>query len=296
MAGKEHKDYSVQNIRFSFFLNFIFAIIEIGGGFFTNSLLIILNGIHDLGDSISLGFAWYLEKISLRPSNEEYTYGYRRFSLLASLISASLIIATSFIIIFEAISRLITPVEINAQGVLIFGCLGIVFNGSAILKLLKGKTYNERFAMLHLLDDLLGWAAVIIVSVIMLINKNLSFLDPLFSIFISIYLLYIVIKNMKDVINIFLQSVPKNMDITRIKKILLNIKPIKEIHDVHIWSIDGDYNVLSIHITVNQNISINDYNNIKQNVREALINENIQHATIEICNEGEPCLYKEKIL
>jgi cobalt-zinc-cadmium efflux system protein len=292
MEREEHKVHSVQNIKFSFFLNLIFAIIELAGGFFTNSLLIISNGVHDLGDSISLGFSWYLEKISFKPSNEEYTYGYRRYSLLASLISASLIIATSFIVIFEAVSRLISPEMINARGVLLFGCLGIIFNGSAVLKLLNGKSYNEKFAMLHLLDDLLGWSVVIIVSFIMLINKKLSFLDPLFSIFISIFLLYIVIRNLKDVLNIFLQSVPKNMDIARIRNILLNIKPIKEIHDVHIWSIDGNYNILSIHITINQSISIDDYNNIKQNVRKALIKENIQHATIEICSENEPCIYK----
>jgi len=87
------------------------------------------------------------------------------------------------------------------------------------------------------------------------------------------------------------------MNITRIKKILLNIKPIKEIHDVHIWSIDGDYNVLSIHITVNQNISINDYNNIKRWSEVVLIGENIQHATIEICNEmNRVCLKKNFII
>jgi cobalt-zinc-cadmium efflux system protein len=296
MEKIEHKGHSVNNIRISFFLNLIFALIEIGGGFFTNSLLILSNGIHDLGDSISLGFSWYLEKISLKPSNEEYTYGYRRYSLLASLISASIIIATSFIIIFEAISRLIVPEYLDTKGVFIFGCLGIIFNGSAILKLLKGNTFNERFAMLHLLDDLFGWGAVIVVSVIMLLNKKLSFLDPLFSIFISIYLLYIVIKNMKDVLNIFLQSVPKDMNVPKIRKLLSNIKEIKEIHDIHIWSIDGNYNVLSIHVTVKEGTSVNDYNNIKQNVRAALVNENIHHATIEICGENEPCLYKEEIL
>jgi cobalt-zinc-cadmium efflux system protein len=296
MERKEHKGHSVQNIRFSFFLNLIFALIEISGGIATNSLLVITNGIHDLGDSISLGFSWYLEKISLKPSNDEYTYGYRRYSLLASLISASLIIATSFIIFFEAISRLVAAEEIKVEGVLIFGFFGIVVNGFAVLKLLKGKTHNERFAMLHLLDDLLGWAVVIVVSIIMLINRQLVFLDPLFSIFISFYLLWVVIKNMKEVINIFLQSVPKNMDIARIKNILLNIKPIKEIHDVHIWSIDGDYNILSIHITLNQNSSIKEYNSIKKKVRSALIGENIQHATIEICNENEACMFKEQIL
>jgi len=191
---------------------------------------------------------------------------------------------------------LIKLIKRKVEGGLIFGFFGIVVNGFAVLKLLKGKTHNERFAMLHLLDDLLGWAVVIVVSIIMLINRQLIFLDPLFSIFISFYLLWVVIKNMKEVINIFLQSVPKNMDIARIKNILLNIKPIKEIHDVHIWSIDGDYNILSIHITLNQNSSIKEYNSIKKKVRSALIGENIQHATIEICNENEACMFKEKIL
>ena len=294
MEKDENKDYSVQNIRFSFFMNLLFAFIEIIGGFLTNSLLVISNGVHDIGDTISLGFSWYLEKISKKPSNKEYTYGYRRYSLLASLINASFIMATSFVIIFEAITRLINPETMNTKGLFIFGCLGLIFNGTAILKLLKGKTYNEKFAMLHLLDDVLGWAVVIIVSLIMLINSNFGYLDPLFSIFISIYMIYIVIKNIKDVLSIFLQSVPKNIDIARIRKIILNIKQIKEIHDVHLWSIDGDYNVLSVHITVNEDISTNDYINIKQYVRNVLTNENIHHATIEICHENELCMYKEK--
>ena len=296
MKSCEHKDYSVQNIRFSFFVNLIFAVIEIVGGFLTNSLLIISNGIHDVGDTISLGISWYLEKISKKPSNKEYTYGYRRYSLLASLINASFIMATSFVIIFEAITRLINPEIINIKGLFIFGCLGVLFNGSAIIKLLKGKTYNEKFAMLHLLDDILGWIVVIIVSFIMLISNKFSYLDPLFSILISIFMIFIVIKNTKDVLSIFLQSVPKNIDIARIRKLLLSIKPIKEIHDVHIWTVDGDYNVLSVHITIDENISTNDYNKIKQYVRNVLTSENIHHATIEICLENEQCMYKENIL
>jgi cobalt-zinc-cadmium efflux system protein len=289
MANTKNKDTSSENIRFSFYINLTFAIIEIIGGLLTNSLIIFSNAIHDVGDSLSLGISWHLEKISKKPVSDSYTYGFKRYSLLAALISAALILASSFFVIIEAISRLFSPPQINGKSLLIFGFLGLFFNGLAILKLLRSKSYNEKFAMLHLLDDVLGWAVVVVVSIIIMLSKNLYILDPIFSTAISIYLIFIVIKNTKEVLNIFLQAVPKNMDIGKIKNVLLTIKDIKDVHDAHIWTMDGNYNVFSIHITVDKGAHTDNYNSIKKLVRASLESCNIQHATIEICREDEFC-------
>ena len=146
-----HANYQdVNNIKTAFWLNFSFTIIEIIGGILTNSVAILSDAVHDLGDSISLGLAWHFQKISKKGRNKKYTYGYRRYSIIGALITSIIILISSIFILQQAFSRFSNPEEVNPEGMIYIAILGIIVNGAAVLRLKKGHSLNERVVMLHL--------------------------------------------------------------------------------------------------------------------------------------------------
>src|SRR5690606_38598639 len=170
MAHDHHHHHhdSGSGLKTAFFLNLIFTILELIGGWYVNSVSIVSDAIHDLGDTISLGTAWRLDRISKRKASERYSFGYRRFSLLGALINAIVLILGSVYVIREAILRLVYPEPSDAQGMLYFAIFGVAVNGYAAWKVSHGKTLNERVISWHLVEDVLGWVAVLIVSIVML--------------------------------------------------------------------------------------------------------------------------------
>ncbi|MEA1886468.1 MAG: cation diffusion facilitator family transporter, partial [Bacteroidota bacterium] len=210
------KQNSTRHISLAFFLNLAFTIIEIIGSLFTNSIAIISDALHDLGDTISLAVAWYLQKVSNRPRDKQYTYGYKRFSLLGALVISVMLVVGAVFIIKESIERLLSPDEVNAQGMMYLAILGIVVNGIAVLRLRKGKTMNEKAVFLHMLEDVLGWIAVLIVSIVM-IFVTAPILDPLLSMGITAWVLFNVYKNLKKTFRILLQEVPPGIDYEEVK-------------------------------------------------------------------------------
>ena len=187
-------NHSEGNIKIAFFLNLGFTIVEIIGGLYTNSLAILSDALHDLGDSLSLGLSWYFQRLSKKGSTKKFSYGYKRFSLLGAIINSIVLVVGSIFILSKAIPELFNPEETNAQGMLYLAILGVVVNGAAVFKLRKGKSLNEKVVSLHLLEDVLGWVAVLIGSIVM-IYFDLPFVDPLLSILISIFVLYNVYRN-----------------------------------------------------------------------------------------------------
>lgn len=279
---------SVKNIRLAFFMNFAFTIIEIIGGIMTNSLAILSDALHDFGDSVSLGLAWFFEKLSSKKRTANFSYGYKRFSLLAALINSNILLVGSFFILAKAIPALWNPEMPDAKGMLGLAVLGIIFNGIAVLKLGHQHSINERVIKLHLMEDVLGWVAVLVVSIVLLFWR-LPFLDALLSICISCYILWNVFRNLKATLKIFLQAVPENIDIERITNKISNIPTVISVHDVHIWSLSENYNILTAHLVVASNISLEEIEEIKNNCRHMLEHENIQHTTLEFEAQGENC-------
>jgi 16S rRNA G966 N2-methylase RsmD len=166
--GHSHgREQSGKNLRIAFFLNLGFSVLEFFGGILVNSIAIVSDAIHDLGDSISLGTAWYLDKKSRQDPDKKYSFGYRRFSLLGALINSVVLIAGSVYVIYEAVGRLIHPQHSDAGGMLVFAIIGILVNGYAAWKMSSGKTLNEKVVSWHLLEDLLGWVAVMIVAIVL---------------------------------------------------------------------------------------------------------------------------------
>ena len=285
---------STGNIKAAFFLNISFTIIEIIGGFYTNSLAIMSDAIHDLGDSLSLGLSWYLQKKSTKMPSKEYSYGYKRFSLLGAIINSIVLIIGSVFIIKEAIPRIIEPETTDAFGMMWLAILGIIVNGAAVLKLKKGTSINERVVSLHLLEDVLGWVAVLIASVVMQF-WNFPILDPVLSLLIAAFVLFNVYKNVKESVSIILQGVPKGFSMDEIKNTLLTVSEIKEVHDCHLWTMDGGFNVLTVHLIVNNHIiSWEQSKRIKQKARKLLQDQfHLEHITLEVEFEDEDCGYKD---
>lgn len=279
---------SSRNIRFAFFLNLFFTIIEIIGGILTNSVAILSDALHDLGDSISLGLSWYFDKVSKKKRDQEYTYGYGRFSLLAAFINSVVLIAGSIIIIYVAIPRLLNPEQPDAQGMIFLALLGIVFNGIAVLRVKKGRSMNEKVITWHLLEDVLGWVAVFIASIIMLF-WNFPILDPLLSLVFTGYILYNVFQNFRQTIKIFLQGKPENFDMEKLNSRLLNLNNLLSLHDVHVWTMDGAYYVMTLHIVVKDTISNEEILVLKSQIRDACHEMDIEHVTMEVEYESEKC-------
>lgn len=286
--GHSHTHENVKSIRTAFFLNFFFTLIEIAGGIFTNSLAILSDALHDLGDSFSLGLAWYLEKISEKKRTRQFTFGYKRFSLLGAFISATLLLAGSIIIIVNAVPRLLHPEPLRPLWMLIFAVLGICINGLAALRLRKGRKLNQRVVMLHLLEDILGWAAVLIGSIFILLF-NTIIIDPVLSILISLFILWKTFRHFVKTAKIFLQSTPSHVEINKIEDEVACLKNVKQVHDIHVWSLDGFSHVATIHIVTEDNLSQPEILKIKQACREILKNHEIGHVTIEIEQESECC-------
>lgn len=295
MANHHHHNHSHQdtkNLTFAFWVNTLFAILELIGGLYINSVAILSDSLHDFGDSLSLGLAYYFQKKSTKKRDNHFSYGYKRFSLLGAFINSIVLIVGSILIIRESIDRIIHPQVANAKGMLIIAVIGIAVNTIAMLRLRKGSSINERVVSLHFIEDILGWVVVLIGSVVMLLIE-LPILDPILSLLIALFILFNVYKNLRQVFQIILQGIPENVNMDEIKKKILLIPHVLNVHDVHVWSMDGEYNIMSIHLVLVDKTPVEEVEKIKNEVRHAAEHLNIQHITIEPEFENQVCLLED---
>ena len=277
-----------KNILIAFILNISFSIFELIGGIFTNSISIMSDAVHDFGDALSIGISLILEKISKKKPDEKYTYGYARYFVLGALITTIVLTVGSIFVILGGINRILNPVIINYNGMIVFAIFGVLINFLAAYFTRKGESINQKAVNLHMLEDVLGWVVVLIGSILMKFT-NISLVDSIMSIGIAIYILINAFKNLKDILDLFLEKTPKNISIEKIKKHLLEIKEIVDVHHIHIWSMDGINNYSTMHIvTEDKNTE-----ELKSKVRETMSNIGISHTTIEIEDKNDNCEEKE---
>ncbi|MHA7128612.1 cation diffusion facilitator family transporter [Algoriphagus namhaensis] len=283
-----HHHHAEGNIKVAFYLNLAFTLVEIVGGLYTNSLAILSDALHDLGDSLSLGLSWYFQKLSRKGRTDTFSYGYKRFSLLGALINAIILIVGSVLILIHAIPELFDPSQTDAEGMMYLAILGVLVNGAAVLKLRKGKSLNEKVVTLHLLEDVLGWVAVLVGSILMQFF-DLPIIDPLFSTLIAVWVLWNVLKNLRKSMLVLLQGIPREVSIREIREKLEALPEVLDIHDCHIWSMDGEYNVLTIHIKLNKNYQLAEQAELKSKFRHILAHASISHITMEFEGPEEQC-------
>ena len=276
-----------KNILIAFFLNLAFSIFEFIGGTITGSVAIVSDAIHDIGDAISIGFSYLLEHKSKRKPDDVYTYGYIRYSVVGSLITTVILFLGSVVVIYNAVVRIFNPVPINYDGMIIFAVIGTIVNLCAAMFTKDGHSLNQKAVNLHMLEDVLGWIVVLIGALVMRFT-DISIIDPLLSILVSVFILTNAVKNFKQIENLFLEKTPMGIKIDELKEHIMEIDGIVDVHHVHVWSIDGYSNYATMHIVTDADGSV-----IKGKIRQELSEHNIVHVTLELETSSEHCHYKE---
>lgn len=268
-----------------FVLNALFAIAEFFFGILFNSAAILSDAVHDLGDSLSIGLAWVFQKISNKEANEKYSFGHRRFSLLGALSTSVVLIVGSVLMIIRSFPLLFNPEPVNHQGMFWMAVAAIVINGFATWLLSSGSSANEKILSLHMLEDVLGWIGVLIVSII-LRYRDWYFLDPLLSIAIALFILSRAIPGFLKIANIFLESVPEGIDIQQIEQAIYAIDEVHAVSHLHIWSIDGEENAFAVTVYVSAE-EVDKFENIREEIRLLLKEHHVTHSTIEIVLDAD---------
>jgi len=275
-------------LKIAFFLNAGFTALEIAGGIWTNSIAILTDALHDSGDCLSLGLAWYLQRLSAKGPDTKFTYGYGRFSTLGALITGLVLLVGLSWVCWSAIERLASPEAVKAPGMLGLAVLGISFNGIAAWNLRGGHSLNEKVASWHLLEDTLGWGAVLIGSGIMMV-WNLPIIDPILSLLISVFILWNVIGNLKKVMSVMLQHAPPSFDRAEFDASLAKIPGVVGSHHTHTWTLDGETHVMSMHLVMGKSCRRQEIVAAKQRVHALLREQDFEHVSIEVELEGESC-------
>lgn len=273
-----------RNILVAFILNISFSIFELIGGLFTNSVSIMSDAVHDLADAISIGISLILEKISKKKPNEEYTYGYIRYSVFGALITTTILTVGSILVIIGGVNRIINPRIINYDGMIIFAIFGVVINFMAAYFTKEGDSVNQKAVNLHMLEDVLGWGVVLIGSILMKFT-DISIIDSIMSICIAIFILINAFKNLKNILDLFLEKTPKNISIKNLKNDLLKIKDVVDVHHVHVWSMDGISNYATMHVVTRSD----NQKMLKNKIKKDLKKLGIIHTTVEIECMEEKC-------
>ena len=276
-----------RNILIAFILNFAFSIFEFFGGIITGSIAIISDAVHDLGDAASIGVSYFLEKKSKGEPDENYTFGYVRYSVVGGLITTMILIIGSVITIYGAIHRIITPTEINYTGMIVFAIIGVLVNLCAAFFTHGGESINQKAVNLHMLEDVFGWIIVLIGAVIIRFT-DIVLIDPVMSIGVSAFIFVNAIRNLREIIDLFLEKTPQNVCISEIQKHICKIPGIQDVHHVHIWSIDGYNHYATMHVVTDL-----EAHEMKEKIREELLEHHIGHVTIEIESSEEHCHERE---
>lgn len=276
-----HSPRKINNILLAFTLNASFAVIEFFGGLFTNSVAIMSDALHDFGDSLALLFSYFADKISQREANEKYTFGYKRFTLVSALVNGTILLIGSIFVIKEAIERLDSPEVVKPEGMLYLALLGIAVNSFAAYRLSKDEGLNVKMLMYHLLEDLLGWAAVLVVSVILLF-KPWYVLDSVLSILISLIILRGVLKNLLKVGKIFVQHFPEEIQREQLLKQIKSCDGVKDVHYLQGWSLDESTINVTLHVVVDQEMKMGEADKLRKQIEKFLMEAKINLWTIQM--------------
>lgn len=248
-------------------------------------------------DAGAIGLALLLEKISDKKRTEQFSYGFKRFSLLSALTLSLILLIGAGTMIVTTYHSLFNPKEVHSIGMLLLAFLGIMINGTAYLKIKKsGNTshhghhhspsennHNSRSVMLHLLEDVLGWIAILIGAAVIYCT-GWNWIDGILAITIAVFIGYNAVKNLLSTVKVMLQSVPENVDIEGLVEKLKLIEGVIDIHDVHIWSLDGSSHVGSLHA-----VTDGSKKDILQKIITLMQEHNIAHPTVQIEIEESHC-------
>ena len=278
---------TTKRLALSLSLTAIFVVVEILAGIFGNSLALLTDAAHNFTDVIALGLSWYALRLAAQPANAGKTFGYHRVGILVALINSTTLILIAVGIFYEAWKRFISPPEVDSVILIAVGALAFIINLVTAWMVKEGsdRDLNLRSAFLHLMGDVMSTLGAVIAGIIIAFTKW-NWLDPLVSILIGGFILYNAWGILRQTIHILLESTPENVDMDTMIGDLRKVNGVRDIHDLHVWSITENLRMLSAHVVV-ENISVGEGVSIQQNINELLThNYNIQHATLQMECEG----------
>lgn len=263
-------------IFLAFILNLSFSVFEFFGGIMTGSAAIISDSIHDLGDAISIGISYLFEKRSNKLPDKNFTLGYKRYSLLGSLITTLILIIGSSLLIYNSILRIFNPKIINYNGMIVLGIIGLVVNYLAAYFTHHNHSKNLKAVNLHMIEDVFGWAIVLIGAIIMKYTKFII-LDAILSIILSIFIIYNAYKILKDILDIFILKTPKNINLQSIYEEINLITNVNNVRDIKIFSVDENINYAIVEMSFDSNID-----DIYEEIKLVFKKYNIENVSIKI--------------
>lgn len=277
-------------IRLALILNLSFAILELVGGFWTQSLAILSSALHDFGDSVALALAYILEVTSRKQSDHKYSYGYRRFSTLAALGTGLVLFAGSLFILVESLPRIWSPVSVpKAEGMIGLAILGLVVNGIAAFRLSKGSSLNEKMLLWHLLEDVMSWSLVLLGGLALMV-WNWTWLDPLLAVLLSLWVIRNVYANLRQVLQVILQAVPNSLNVEGLVNSILKVEWVQNVHHVHVWTLDGESHILTAHVGLQEGLTLTQWDQVKAKVKTLLYQQGLAESTLEFEDSSQVCL------
>ncbi|MBP9080169.1 MAG: cation transporter [Flavobacteriales bacterium] len=286
-AHGSHHQGSSRNLRIAFLLNLGFALLEVFGGLWANSMAVLSDALHDMGDAMVLGAAWYLSGLAMRGRDGKYSYGYARYSMLGGWLTALVLAVGSLVLMVFTLSRINGVHEPHAGGMVVLAVVGLGMNGLAAWQLHGGSSLNEQGAFLHLLEDVLGWAAVLVGAVVIHFT-GWGLLDPLLSVAINIYVLFNAMRTLRKGTGILMQRLPEGFDENKVLEALRNMPHVVGVHDQHAWTLDGEYIVFTVHLAVDTT-SADKRSALTAEARNLLLAMGVHHATIELEQPKDHC-------
>lgn len=284
MAGHQHPPSSAAQFNTAFIVaiiaNGLFVVLQIIFAFLTNSTSLLADGIHNLGDVLSLILAWVAHLLLRRAPSDSSTYGMKKTSILASFANGVLLIFTCGIIVTEAMYKFFSPTDIEALSVIIVAGVGIVVNGLTALLFMHGKEdLNIRAAFLHLTYDALISLGVVL-SATLLYFTHWLWLDPLVGILIAIIILKGTWSLFADSFRLIIDGVPRGISIQTVRTWLEELEDVEEVHDLHVWALSTQENALSVHLWMPNNpLSDEKRHRLNETLRTEF---NIHHTTIQV--------------
>ena len=285
--GRERIRKSENRIMVAFLLNMMFTLVEIWGSVVTGSVTILSDAMHDFGDCIALGMAWRMEKISKKPSNERYHFGYRRFSVVAGLINNLILLMGGVVLIVTSVQRFFYPRSIDGRGMIMFAVFGILINGAAA----KGKNINEKTISTHMLEDVLTWMTVFVVGVVMCFY-DLPVLDSLLSIGMTFVVFAGAVRNLNHIFSVLTVRSPlEKREYFELRERLTELNAFGNLEALRVFSMNGEDRNAEAELVLYEEISPEDmmllYEQVKDCCKEYGIGQTVLQIRYEVSGMGE---------
>jgi len=272
-----------KNLLLTMVLKIVLTIAEAMGGWLSGSLSLLSDSLHNLSDVLSIVISWFAVKMAAKEHDKKNTFGYRRATIIAAVINATLLIILSLFLFREAYFKFIQPEKINALPVIVIAAIGIVLNAVGVYLLHKnsGADLNMRAVYLHFLNDALSSVGVMVGGIV-IYYFDAYWIDPLLTVLISIYILKESYEILKESANILMQGTPKTVDIDEIAEEVEKLDAIKNIHHVHIWALDEHTLFFEAHVNLQNDILVSELSAVYEKLEQILKGRfGVTHLTIQ---------------